>query len=191
MAGANGEITIGSQRSTAPRHPLASAPHQSCGITAERSKALEKLKRILIADIDGDLLTRLEVLFEDRGYPTTTAWGGREAIRLLESRQFDLVLLSDYLPDVNSEEVWRAIERLPVCPSVAILKTTQPVKETEDWYQHLGGRCALSKASPYKIVESVDQCLRSGESYPLHWQMRSQTASVEADSVDGSTPSAE
>lgn len=151
---------------------------------------MEKLKRILIADIDGDLLTRLEVLFEDRGYQTTTAWGGQEAIKQLESRQFDLVLLSDYLPDVNHEEMWRALERLPVCPSVAILRTTQPVKETADHYQRLGGRCALSKASPYKIVESVHQCLTSGESYPLHWQMNSAAASAKAVPVDGCAPSA-
>ncbi|MGH9358011.1 MAG: hypothetical protein ACRD1O_02415 [Terriglobia bacterium] len=65
--------------------------------------------RILIADIDSDLLTRLEVLFEDKGYYTTTAWGGQEAIQQLQFRPFDLVLLSDYLTDVSSEQLWRAL----------------------------------------------------------------------------------
>ncbi len=37
---------------------------------------MEQKKHILIADIDGDLLTRLAIFFEDKGYDTTTAWGG-------------------------------------------------------------------------------------------------------------------
>ena len=148
-------------------------------------------KRILIADIDGDLLTRLEVLFEDKCYQTTTAWGGQEAIQHLTAKPFDLVLLSDYLPDVSSEQLWGVLERLPVCPSVAILETAaQPVKEVANHYQRLGGRCILSKASPYKIVEAVHQCLSSEESYPLNWKAGSVTGSPKAQAAAGSTQSA-
>jgi DNA-binding response OmpR family regulator len=57
---------------------------------------MEQKKHILIADIDGDLLTRLAIFFEDKGYDTTTAWGGREALEQLYSGKFEVVLLSDY-----------------------------------------------------------------------------------------------
>ncbi|MGH9431196.1 MAG: response regulator [Terriglobia bacterium] len=134
--------------------------------------------RILIVDIDADFLTRLEVLFEDKGYHTTTTWGGQEAIQHLQSSPFDLVLLSDYLPDVSSEQLWRALERLPVCPSVAILETAKPVKEIANQYQRLGGRCVLSKASPYKIVEVVCGCLSSGESHQLNWTNAARAAAM-------------
>lgn len=146
-------------------------------------------KRILIADIDDDFLTRTEVLFEDKGYQTTTAWGGQEAIRKLQSESFDLVLLSDYLPDVSGKELWHVLELLPVCPSVAILETAQPVKEITNHYQRLGGRCILSKAFPYKIVQAVHQCLISEGRYPLNWKTGFLIADTKVQSEAGSTQS--
>lgn len=148
-------------------------------------------KQILIADIDDDFLTRTEVLFEDKGYHTTTAWGGQEAIRQLQSGLFDLVLLSDYLPDVSGEELWRALARLPVRPSVAILGTAQPVKDIANHYQRLGGRCILDKALPYKIVEAVHQCLSSEERYPLNWEAGAVATGTNAQVAASGTEDAE
>ncbi|MDE3181766.1 MAG: hypothetical protein KGM47_19135, partial [Acidobacteriota bacterium] len=134
---------------------------------------------------------RTEVLFEDKGYHTTTAWGGQEAIRRLQSGPFDLVLLSDYLPDVNSEELWRALAHLRVRPSVAILETAHPVKEIANHYQRLGGRCILDKALPYKIVEAVHQCLSSEERHPLNWEAGSVGAGTNAQVAASGTQDAE
>ncbi|MGH9444517.1 MAG: hypothetical protein ACRD3O_02105 [Terriglobia bacterium] len=50
--------------------------------------------RILLIDCGHDLLTRLKILLEDQGYDATTAWGGREAVGLLGSKRFDVILLS-------------------------------------------------------------------------------------------------
>ncbi len=79
-------------------------------------------KRLLIVDDDERSLIVLEGLFESRGYDTVTAWGGKEALKLLRSRDFDLVLLDDFLPDTASKEILKAIRRLPVQPLVALLK---------------------------------------------------------------------
>ncbi|MGH9440219.1 MAG: response regulator, partial [Terriglobia bacterium] len=135
-------------------------------------------KRILIADIDSDLLTRLEVLFEDKGYYTTTAWGGREMLRELQSKQFDLILLSDYLPDIESEELWRSLRRLAGSAFVALLETSDPVEKMAGHYLRAGGRCVLLKASPYKIVEAVCGCLGSGESHQLDWTNAARVAKM-------------
>jgi len=126
-------------------------------------------KRILIADIDGDFLTRLEVLFEDKGYRTTTAWGGRELLRALQSQQFDLILLSDYLPDIEPDELWRSLRRVAGSTSVALLETGDPAGEMARGYFRVGGHCVLSKASPHKVVEMVHGCLSAGESSQLNW----------------------
>lgn len=130
---------------------------------------MEKEKRILIVDNDEDFLTRLQILFEDREYPTTVAWGGREVLRELQTQRFDLILLSDYLPDVGYEEFWQDFGRLAGAASVALLETNPPVGEMARQYFRAGGHCILAKASPHRIVEMVRGCLSSGEEHPLNW----------------------
>jgi DNA-binding NtrC family response regulator len=64
-------------------------------------------KTILIVDDDEQVLIELERLLEDQGYSTTTAWSGREALQLLQSKSFDFVLLDGDLPDLTREELMR------------------------------------------------------------------------------------
>ena len=125
-------------------------------------------KHILIADIDGDLLTRLAIFFEDKGYDTTTAWGGREALEQLYSGKFEVVLLSDYLPDVASAQIWHAIGHLPGKPAIALMQGAQSGPEIAQKYLTLGGHCILRKESPDLIAESLHKCLSSGNEYSLH-----------------------
>lgn len=129
---------------------------------------METAKRILIVDNDEDFLTRLQVLFEDSHYQTTVAWGGREVLRELRSERVDLILLSDYLPDVNYEEFWQDFGQLVGSASVALLETNPPVGEMGRRYIQAGGHCVLSKSVPHKIVEMVRGCLSSGESHRLN-----------------------
>jgi DNA-binding NtrC family response regulator len=64
-------------------------------------------KTILIVDDDEQVLIELERLLENQGYNTTTAWSGREALQLLQSKSFDFVLLDRDLPDFTREELMR------------------------------------------------------------------------------------
>ena len=61
--------------------------------------------KILIVDDDEDVLIALERLLEDQGYRTVTAWSGQEALSLLNSQSFDLLLLDRGLPDLDPSEV--------------------------------------------------------------------------------------
>lgn len=61
-------------------------------------------KTILIVDDDEQVLIELERLLENQGYDTTTAWSGREGLRLLQSKPFDFILLDGDLPDLTSAE---------------------------------------------------------------------------------------
>jgi two-component system response regulator VicR len=79
-------------------------------------------KRVLIVDDEERNLMKLENLLENRGYDTVTAWGGKEALKHLRSTDFDLVLLDDFLPDIASEEILKAIRRLPIRPLVILLE---------------------------------------------------------------------
>ncbi len=141
---------------------------------------MERRKQILVADNDEDLLMRLQVLFEDRGYATTIAWGGRELLKELQSKRFDLIVVGDYLPDISSGELWKNLRRLAGGASVALLQTEEPVKEMAGQYSGAGGRCVLVKSSPYKIVETVCGCLSKGEDHLLHWVNPAGAGAMEA-----------
>ncbi len=69
--------------------------------------------RILVVDdiaTNRDLLSRR--LAQD-GHSVTTADGGREALALLEARDFDLVLLDLMMPDINGFEVLGRLKAAP------------------------------------------------------------------------------
>jgi DNA-binding NtrC family response regulator len=142
--------------------------------------------QVLVAHIDEDLLMKLEVQFEDRGYKTSLAWGGREALAQINTGRFDLVLLSDYLPDVADSELWGVLERARGNPSVALLETAQPVAQIANEYRRHGGRCILSNASPSKIVEAVRDCLSSRERHSLN---RENSTEAEALKTQAEPPS--
>ncbi len=128
---------------------------------------MEQKKRILIADMDEVLLTRLTTAFENKGYDTTAAWGGREATEQLRLGKFDAVLLSDYLPDVASAEIWRSIRHQPGRPAIALMQGAQPGPEMAQDYLAAGGHCILKREYPALIVESLHECLSSGNEYSL------------------------
>lgn len=129
---------------------------------------IEKVRRILIVDNDENFLTRLQVLFEDRDYQTTVAWGGRELLSELQSKQFDLILVSDYLPDTKPEEFWQVFAPLTGSASVALIESDPPVKKMTQQYLQVGGHCVLSKAAPHNIMEMVRGCLNAGENHQVN-----------------------
>ncbi|TAM78766.1 MAG: response regulator [Acidobacteria bacterium] len=118
-------------------------------------------KRILIADGDHDLITRLAFFFEDDGYETTIAWGGQEAVEQLHSGEFEFILLGEQLPDVRPKEVWQAIRLLSAAPTVVLLHGSQSNPEMARIYSDLGGHCIIREGSAYLIFESVRDCLRA------------------------------
>ncbi len=61
--------------------------------------------RVLIVDDDESVLLALEWLLENEGYETTTAWSGAQAVQLLGTCSFDVVLIDAELRDVTAAEL--------------------------------------------------------------------------------------
>lgn len=118
-------------------------------------------KRILIADADNDLVTRLAFFFEDKGFETTIAWNGGEALRQLRSRQFEVILLSDYFADAKCGEIWRAIHRLPGKPTLVVLESLHSGPVIANKLSDMGADCVVRERSAYLIFEAVHECLAS------------------------------
>lgn len=65
----------------------------------------DKQRHILVVDDERLWLRSLDALLRQAGYAVSTALGGREAIRRLQSEDFDLVLLDLNMPQVNGLDV--------------------------------------------------------------------------------------
>ena len=83
--------------------------HEAVGAT-EREEDIARqpaAPRILIVDDDENVLIRLEAILEDLGCHTETFWNGRDALEALSRQSFDLILVDDYLPDLDFREIIR------------------------------------------------------------------------------------
>lgn len=67
--------------------------------------------KVLIVDYQEDVLIAFERLLEDEGFDTTAVWTGLEALRAVDGQVFDLVLVAEYLPDMDAEEFMRELRR--------------------------------------------------------------------------------
>jgi DNA-binding response OmpR family regulator len=117
-------------------------------------------RRILLIDNDRDLLTRLKTLLTDEGYDATTAWGGSEALGLLGSKRFDLILLSDHLPDINARELWCLLRKLPSDADHALIKGSDPlIEDVRALLRQYADHCILPRTTPAQLASAVTRCL--------------------------------
>ena len=70
-----------------------------------------KTARILVAEDDRNILMGLVDTLESEGYAVTSATNGDEALRLLKTSAFDLVLLDVMMPGKSGYDVCRIIRR--------------------------------------------------------------------------------
>jgi DNA-binding response OmpR family regulator len=68
-------------------------------------------KRILVVDDDENILSLERTILEQKGFHVTTAAGGEDALELLRSQVFDLILLDVMMPDKDGFEVCRQIKQ--------------------------------------------------------------------------------
>ena len=93
------------------------------------------MQTVLIVDIDEDVLIRLQHTLEAEGYSTDTAWSGREALCLAKKSKFDMLLVGDYLGDLDSGTLVDKLKELQ--PSAALL-LMRARKKPNASSQHLG-----------------------------------------------------
>lgn len=88
-------------------------------------------KRILIVDDEPNIVVSLEFLMKREGFEVAVAPDGEAALRALEERLPDLVLLDIMLPKKNGFEVCQAIRANPAWQGVKIVMLTAKGRDTE------------------------------------------------------------
>jgi DNA-binding response OmpR family regulator len=83
--------------------------------------------RVLVIDYDEDVLIALERLLENKGFDTTTAWTGRDALKALSGRTFDLVLVNEYLPDMDGGRFMQQLRAVAADVPCVVMETGRSV----------------------------------------------------------------
>ena len=81
-------------------------------------------KRILVVDDDENILNLEKTILEGKGFQVTRAAGGAEALTLLGSASFDLVLLDVMMPGVDGFTVCRKIKEDPRLKDLPVIFLT-------------------------------------------------------------------
>lgn len=116
-------------------------------------------KKVLVADCHEEVLIALEKMLEDAGFDTTTVWTAREALRLVESEAFDLVLVNEYLPDAECEDLLKLLHKRGAQIPCIVMQPSAPEITDFRALQALGARDIVCKYAHQQIVEVVSKCL--------------------------------
>jgi DNA-binding NtrC family response regulator len=119
---------------------------------------VEETHRILVVDDQESMRTLLKDMLEVIGYEVTLAEGGEEALSLVKSSSFDLVLSDLNMPGMDGSALLRAIKSsLPQLPVVIITgygtfhTEKRVMKEGADGY--ISKPCTLAKID--KTIASI------------------------------------
>jgi len=116
--------------------------------------------KVLIVDSDEDILIALERLLEDEGIRTTTTWSAQQALDLLTSNGFDLLLVGDHLSGVTCEELLRETQRRGLAASILVMESAGArTSSGAPYFASLGAVATVSKREFGKVLETIKTLL--------------------------------
>lgn len=66
---------------------------------------MEKVKRVLVVDDEPNVAYLIKEELEDEGYKVKICTDGKEALKLIENEDFDLITLDIEMPEINGIEI--------------------------------------------------------------------------------------
>jgi CheY-like chemotaxis protein len=88
----------------------------------EFTMAQSRNKRVLIVDNNEEESGRLGMMLRRAGYDSIATWSGLEALELMKSEEYDILLVSSYLPDVYVGDFFERLNRLPMRPCSIVMQ---------------------------------------------------------------------
>src|SRR5437016_5143372 len=118
----------------------------------------EAKANVLIVDNDDRILWRFQEMLENAGFNTTATWSGHEALGLLRSGVFDVLLVDDYLPDLHHHDFLERVRRLSIQPSIVVMHDSVPKPSDLQCYSSLGASELVDKRDPARVCQAVSFC---------------------------------
>ncbi len=117
---------------------------------------------ILWADDEIDLLKPHILFLKSKGYEPVTVNNGRDALELVASRPFDLVILDENMPGLTGLETLQRVKEIsPQTPVIMITKS----EEENIMDQAVGNKIAdylIKPVNPMQILMSIKRNLQIG-----------------------------
>jgi DNA-binding response OmpR family regulator len=114
---------------------------------------------VLIVDDDGALRHAIASLLQDAGYTTDQAADGRDALRQLQQRHVDLMLLDIGLPGMNGLEVLAEVRRLAAPPRVVIMTADDTPDALLQSFRGQAHSFVRKPFAPTRIVDLANEVL--------------------------------
>ncbi len=123
-------------------------------------------REILIVDDESNIVLSLDFLMKQAGLTVRTAQDGDEALRALEERLPDLLLLDVMMPGKDGFEVCQQIRERPDWAHLPIVMLTAKGRDVErEKGLAMGADDYITKPfSTQEVVETVQSILSSGSS---------------------------
>ena len=118
----------------------------------------ERKKTVLIVDNSESILVTIQEMLENAGFETRTTWSGHEALALLQSQEFDVLLVDDYLPDLHASDFLYRVGRLPIQPWVVVMQASTPTASHVRRYVSLGASAVVRKHHLVEVCKAVGSC---------------------------------
>jgi CheY-like chemotaxis protein len=114
-------------------------------------------KKVLIVESNDATATAFQHKLQDAGFDARTTWSGHEALALLQSNEFDVLLMDNYLPDLHATDFLERLGRLPLQPWVVVMKGGS-ASESLRRYRGLGASSVVNKRDAAQVVQAVSAC---------------------------------
>jgi len=125
----------------------------------------ERLHRVLILDTDPDALITLQHVLEEAEIDATITWDEAEALQLLGTARFDLVLIGDHPPELDAAAILEDLSFRGACPCVLILRADICEKDV-DYFRRLGAIGVVRKRDPLAVLDQITKALPSKQFKP-------------------------
>ena len=106
-------------------------------------------QQVLIVENDDRMLSSLEELVRSEGFDIRTTWSGREALALIQSQPFDLVLVDSHLPDIYYGEFLRLASRHT--HSLIVMQPGKPLAASMRRHKTLGAAAVIDKSDARQL----------------------------------------
>jgi len=114
-------------------------------------------KKCLIVESNDATAEAFHKRLQEAGFDPRITWSGHEALALLQSNEFDVLLMDSYLPDLHATDFLERLSRLPLQPWVVVMKGGSS-SESLRRYRALGAASVVNKRDAAQVVQAVSAC---------------------------------
>jgi DNA-binding response OmpR family regulator len=120
---------------------------------------VKKLNSVLVVDDEKEIVELIDFYLKNNGYNTFRALNGKEALKIFENEQIDIIILDIMMPELDGKEVLRKVREKSNTPIIFLSAKGEDIDKIDGLF--LGADDYLSKPfNPIELIARVKALLR-------------------------------